>query len=72
MRDALVFHAGTALQVGRLVTNGSHALGVDGRGAAIAEARASAYAKADCIRFAGKHMRTDITQKALVIGLFME
>lgn len=64
--DALVFHAGTAEQDGRLVTNGGRVLGVVGRGKDIAAARQRAYAAAERIRFRGKHNRSDIANKALV------
>ena len=63
---ALVFHAGTALKDGRVVTNGGRVLGVVGRGAGIAEARVNAYAAAAGITFEGKQNRTDIAAKALV------
>ncbi|WP_372632422.1 phosphoribosylamine--glycine ligase [Cohnella sp.] len=63
---ALVFHAGTALKDGRVVTNGGRVLGVVGRGAGIAEARANAYAAAAGITFEGKQNRKDIAAKALV------
>ncbi len=63
---ALVFHAGTALKDGQIVTNGGRVLGVVGRGAGIAEARANAYAAAAGITFEGKQNRTDIAAKALV------
>ena len=63
---ALVFHAGTALKDGRVVTSGGRVLGVVGRGAGIAEARANAYAAAAGIAFEGKQNRTDIAAKALV------
>jgi phosphoribosylamine--glycine ligase len=65
-RDALVFHAGTAMQGGSVVTNGGRVLGVVGQGANIVEARRNAYTAADEIRFAGKHYRTDIAAKALL------
>ena len=64
--DALVFHAGTASKDGRTVTNGGRVLGIVGRGAGIAEARAKAYAAANRIDFEGKINRTDIAMKALV------
>jgi phosphoribosylamine---glycine ligase len=57
---ALVFHAGTALQGGRIVTNGGRVLNVVGRGASTAEARAAAYAGVNRIDFAGMQFRTDI------------
>jgi phosphoribosylamine--glycine ligase len=64
--DALVFHAGTALQEGRFVTNGGRVLGIVGRGRGIAEARDRAYAAAGRITFQGKQNRSDIAAKALV------
>jgi phosphoribosylamine--glycine ligase len=63
---ALVFHAGTALKDGQIVTNGGRVLGIVGRGAGIAEARINAYAAAEGITFQGKQNRTDIAAKALV------
>ncbi|WNQ12166.1 phosphoribosylamine--glycine ligase [Paenibacillus aurantius] len=66
VKDALVFHAGTAVENGRTVTAGGRVLGVVGKGRDIAEARERAYAEADKIRFEGKHYRTDIAKKALV------
>ncbi|XID90501.1 phosphoribosylamine--glycine ligase [Paenibacillaceae bacterium WGS1546] len=63
---ALVFHAGTAFKNGQVVTNGGRVLGVVGRGAGIAEARANAYEAAAAIAFQGKMNRTDIAAKALV------
>jgi phosphoribosylamine--glycine ligase len=57
---ALVFHAGTALQEGRLVTNGGRILNVVGVGGTIAEARTAAYEAVAHIDFAGMHFRTDI------------
>jgi len=59
---ALVFHAGTALQDGRLVTNGGRILNVTGRGDSLASARAAAYEAAMRIDFAGMHYRKDIAR----------
>ncbi|WP_010497628.1 phosphoribosylamine--glycine ligase [Paenibacillus elgii] len=66
VKDSIVFHAGTAVKDGAIVTNGGRVLGVTALGRDIAEARAKAYADADRIRFQGKHNRTDIAKKALV------
>ncbi|CAG7645845.1 phosphoribosylamine--glycine ligase [Paenibacillus allorhizosphaerae] len=66
VQNAIVFHAGTAVKDGAIVTNGGRVLGVTALGKDIAEARAKAYADADRIRFQGKHYRTDIAKKALV------
>ncbi len=57
---ALVFHAGTALHDGRLVTNGGRILNVTALGATIADARTAAYEAASCIDFAGVQFRRDI------------
>lgn len=66
VQNSIVFHAGTAVKDGEVVTNGGRVLGVTALGRDIAEARAKAYADADRIRFQGKHNRTDIAKKALV------
>jgi phosphoribosylamine---glycine ligase len=57
---ALVFHAGTALKDGRVVTNGGRVLNVVGTGSSVAEARNAAYAGVARIDFAGMRFRTDI------------
>jgi phosphoribosylamine---glycine ligase len=57
---ALVFHAGTALHDGRLVTNGGRILDVVGLGPTVEEARSAAYDAAARIDFAGMHLRRDI------------
>jgi phosphoribosylamine--glycine ligase len=57
---ALVFHAGTALHDGRLVTNGGRILNVTALGATTADARTAAYEAAACIDFAGVQFRRDI------------
>jgi phosphoribosylamine--glycine ligase len=62
--DALVFHAGTALQDGRLVTNGGRVLNVVGTGATVAAARTAAYEAVACVDFAGMQFRTDIAANA--------
>jgi phosphoribosylamine---glycine ligase len=61
---ALVFHAGTALHDGRLVTNGGRILNVVGAGATVADARSAAYEAAACIDFAGMHLRHDVAADA--------
>jgi phosphoribosylamine--glycine ligase len=57
---ALVFHAGTALHDGRLVTNGGRILNVTALGDSLADARAAAYDAASRIDFAGVQFRRDI------------
>ncbi|WP_294340800.1 phosphoribosylamine--glycine ligase [uncultured Selenomonas sp.] len=62
---ALVFHAGTAMKDGKLVTNGGRVLGVVGRGADISSAVDSAYAAATKISFKDAYYRKDIAHRAL-------
>ena len=61
---ALVFHAATALDSGRLVTSGGRVLTAVGRGATFADARRTAYAAAERIDFTGKYHRGDIASFA--------
>jgi phosphoribosylamine--glycine ligase len=60
-----VWHAGTALRDGVLVTDGGRVLTVVGRAADYREAMARAYRGADLIRFEGKHARRDIGMRAV-------
>lgn len=62
---ALVFHAGTAMKDGKLVTNGGRVLGVIGRGADISSAVDAAYAAATKISFKDAYYRKDIAHRAL-------
>ncbi|MGI6649121.1 MAG: phosphoribosylamine--glycine ligase [Bacillota bacterium] len=64
-KSALVFHAGTALNEGRIVTNGGRVLGVTALGSDIKTAIASAYQAVSTINFAGCHYRQDIGYRAL-------
>jgi phosphoribosylamine---glycine ligase len=57
---ALVFHAGTALHDGQLVTNGGRILNVTALGDSLAAARTAAYTAAAHIDFPGMRFRTDI------------
>ena len=61
---AVVFHAGTALRHGRLVTNGGRILDVTATGPTIAEARGRAYEAAEKIAFDGARYRSDIAVEA--------
>ena len=61
---ALVFHAGTALNEGRLVTNGGRLLAVTGTGQSLEEARTRAYGAAGRIRIPGARCREDIALEA--------
>jgi phosphoribosylamine---glycine ligase len=57
---ALVFHAGTAMRGGRLVTNGGRILAVSATGDTLPEARSAAYAAAERIDFPGVRYRRDV------------
>lgn len=65
--DVKVFHAGTTMKEGSVVTNGGRVLGVTGLGASIAQAKLQAYTAVKCIRWEGAWCRTDISDKALVV-----
>jgi phosphoribosylamine--glycine ligase len=60
----LVFHAGTARQGDRLVTNGGRVLAVSAAAADLPAARAKAYEAASRISFAGMRFRRDIALTA--------
>lgn len=55
-----LFHAGTALADGALLTSGGRVLTVSATGLDIPEARQRAYASAERVTFAGAQMRRDI------------
>ncbi|MDY6328995.1 MAG: phosphoribosylamine--glycine ligase [Lachnospiraceae bacterium] len=55
-----VFHAGTKLSDGKIVTNGGRVLGVTATGKDLKEARANAYEATKWIDFDNKYMRNDI------------
>jgi len=65
---ALVFHAGTALNDGKLVTNGGRLLGVTAMGQTVAAARSAAYEAADRIRIPGARRREDIARTDAPVG----
>ncbi len=58
--DIVVFHAGTALKDGQIVTAGGRVLGVTATGATNDEARAKAFANVEKITFEGAQFRRDI------------
>lgn len=55
-----VFHAGTKLADGKVLTNGGRVLGVTAKGADLVEARRNAYEATKWIDFDNKYMRSDI------------
>jgi phosphoribosylamine--glycine ligase len=68
---ALVFHAGTALRDGQLVTNGGRILNVTAVASTLGEARSRAYAAVERVSFDGMRFRRDIaleTSSGAVVG----
>ena len=63
--DVTVYHAGTAVQDGRLVTAGGRVLGVTAVADSLPAALERAYQAADRIRFDKMHRRSDIGRRAL-------
>lgn len=61
--DIVLYHAGTALRDGQLVTNGGRVLGVCAKGKDVEEARKKAYANAERISFDGMYYRKDVGVK---------
>lgn len=68
VNDAFVFHAGTSLKKGQVVTSGGRVLGITARGQNIAEAVSKAYKATEKITFEGMQYRTDIAARALNRG----
>ncbi|HSH96461.1 MAG TPA: phosphoribosylglycinamide synthetase C domain-containing protein, partial [Roseimicrobium sp.] len=60
-----VFHAGTALKDGAVVTNGGRVLGVTSWAKDLRSAQQAAYAAVEKIRFEGAQFRRDIAAKGL-------
>lgn len=60
-----VFHAGTSMREGQVVTSGGRVLGVTARGSTLREAHARAYRAAESIVFEGRQFRRDIAARAL-------
>ena len=59
---ALVFHGGTAVRNGMVVTNGGRILSVTATGSTVGDARERAYAAVDLISFDGAQYRRDIAR----------
>jgi phosphoribosylamine--glycine ligase len=62
--DVKVFHAGTRLRDGEVVTDGGRVLGVTALGNSISAAKLQAYKAVKCIRWDGAWCRKDISDKA--------
>ena len=65
---ALVFHGGTALRHGELVSAGGRVLNVVGTGDSVSEAREQAYAAVEQIDFPGAQFRTDIAARGVRVA----
>jgi phosphoribosylamine--glycine ligase len=61
-----VFHSGTKLVDGQVVTNGGRVLAVTALGDSISAAKLQAYTAVKCIRWPGAWCRKDISDKALL------
>lgn len=62
--DVKVFHAGTKLLDGNVVTNGGRVLGVTALGSSLAAAKLNAYTAVQAVRWSGAWCRKDISDKA--------
>jgi phosphoribosylamine--glycine ligase len=60
-----VFHAGTRLEGGKVVTSGGRVLCVTALGRSVSDAQARAYAACEKIHFDGMHKRSDIGWRAI-------
>jgi phosphoribosylamine--glycine ligase len=65
--DVKIFHAGTAISNGQVVTNGGRVLGVTALGQTIPAAKLQAYTAVKQIRWQGAWCRKDISNKAFGI-----
>ena len=65
---ALIFHAGTALRHGELVSAGGRVLNVVGTGGSVSEAREQAYVAVEQIDFPRVQFRTDIAAKGVHVA----
>ena len=63
-KDVFVFHAGTALNDGKVVTSGGRVLAVTALGKDLQTAVAKAYKSIQAIHFEGAHYRKDIAHRA--------
>lgn len=65
LKDVIVFHAGTDVKDGKLVTNGGRILNVCALGKNLREAKEKVYREIQKIHFEGMYYRKDIGDKAL-------
>lgn len=67
VEDVKVFHAGTRLEGGRVLTDGGRVLGVTALGATISAAKLQAYTAVQKVRWPGAWCRKDISDRALQV-----
>ena len=65
LKDVVVFHAGTKLEGGKVVTSGGRVLGVTATGKDLPAAVKQVYAATSRITFDKAHYRKDIAHRAL-------
>ena len=65
MKDIVVFHAGTKLQDGKVITSGGRVLGITARDETISKAKERAYKGVKEIYFEDMYYRKDIAAKAI-------
>ncbi len=58
--DIVVFHSGTKMFDGNLVTNGGRVIGITAKSTTVKDAREKVYENIKKINFEGMHYRTDI------------
>ncbi len=63
--DSKVFHAGTKLDAGKVVTNGGRVLCATALGSSVSEAQAAAYELVNSIHWDSAYFRTDIAYRAI-------
>ncbi|MDR4508423.1 MAG: phosphoribosylamine--glycine ligase [Candidatus Brocadiaceae bacterium] len=63
--DIQVFHAGTSVKNGKVITNGGRVLGVTARGQTIQKVQKVVYEAIEKLSFEGMHYRKDIGMKAV-------
>lgn len=68
-RDVKVFHSGTRILNGQLVTDGGRVLSVTALGDSIAQAQKRAYDAMKLIHFEGMHYRKDIGHQAIKLAV---